>query len=192
MDPELARIRDDLDIIRRATGLEPAWDGNAIRTHVLLAAAGIAAALWAALPHELPPILGLLAFILPVIDWGRQIKPAAGRTATEAREVRDAIAVLWYVLPLASLGLWGRLVGLDALTMAGLMWFMLGLVLFGPALTERGLRPLLAWAVSFMAGGLLLPLKLGPFVPVFAGMLAAGAVAAALLIAIELRRPGTA
>ena len=192
MDSELARIRDDLDIMRRAAGLEPAWDRVAIRIHVLLAVAAIIAALWAALPHGLPPTLGLLAFVLPVIHWGRQIGPASGRTAAAAREWRDTVAVLWYLLPLALLGLWGRMVGLSAVMMGGLMVFMLGFVLFGSAITERGLRPLLGWAVSFMVGGLLLPLKLGPFIPVFAGMLAAGAVVAALLIALELRRPDAA
>ena len=192
MDPELARIRDDLDIMRRAAGLEPAWDRDAIRIHVLLATAAVAAAIWAALPHGLPPTLGLLAFVLPVIHWMRLIGPAAGRTAAAAREWREAVAVLWYVPPLALLGLWGRAVGLSPVMVAGLMWFMLGFVLFGAAVTERGLRPLLGWALSFMAGGLLLPLKLGPFIPVFAGTLAAGAVVAALLIALELRRPDTA
>ena len=117
---------------------------------------------------------------------------SAGRTAAAAREWREAVAVLWYVPPLALLGLWGRAVGLSPVMVAGLMWFMLGFVLFGAAVTERGLRPLLGWALSFMAGGLLLPLKLGPFIPVFAGTLAAGAVVAALLIALELRRPDTA
>jgi hypothetical protein len=172
--------------------LEPAWTRAAIRTHVLLALAGALAALWSVLPHGVWPITGLAFFAIPVIDWGRSIKPAAARAPADAREVREAIAVLWYVAPLAMFGLWSRAVGLAPLATAGLMWFMLGLVLFGPAVSERGMRPLVAWALAFMAGGLLVPLNIAPFVPVFGGVIALGAAVAAALVAIELRRTDAA
>jgi hypothetical protein len=172
MDAELTRVRDDLAVLRHAAGLEPAWTRAAIRTHVLLALAGALAALWSVLPHGVWPITGLAFFAIPVIDWGRSIKPAAARAPADAREVREAIAVLWYVAPLAM--------------------FMLGLVLFGPAVSERGMRPLVAWALAFMAGGLLVPLNIAPFVPVFGGVIALGAAVAAALVAIELRRTDAA
>ena len=67
------------------------------------------------------------------------------------------------------------------------MVFMLGLVLFGPGVSERGLRPLLPWALACMVGGLMMPIGLAPELVVFNGAIAAGAALAALCIRFELR-----
>jgi hypothetical protein len=188
MDADLDRLRNDLDVIRTATGLSPAWTPEAVRTHLLLAAAGLCAAVWALVPHGLWPIAGFAAFLVPVADWWWQARARPQRTAAAEREWQDTLATLWFVLPLLALALWSRAVGLDLITMAGLIWFMLGLVLFGPAVGERGMRPLLAWSLAFMVGGLLVPLGVAPIVPIVGAAIGAGALAAAAWIAATLRR----
>jgi hypothetical protein len=187
MERELRRLRDDVTTLRSAMGLDPQWDRGDIRTHALLAGAALAAAAWPLLPHRLPAVLGCLAFAVPVWDWARRIRPSSDRSAREAAEWRDSMRVLWYVLPLTALGAWSRFVGLDAITIGGLMVFMMGLVLFGPAVSERGLLPLLPWALACMAGGLIMPLQIAPQLVVFSGAIAAGALLAAICIRFELR-----
>src|SRR5262245_28698406 len=149
MRPDIDRLRDDLATMKAATGLDPAWNEQAIRTHLLLAAAGAVAALWAILPHGLWEIAGLAAFVVPVVDWWWQARGRANRSASDDREWREGLTVFWYVLPLGALAWWSRAVGLELVTMAGLMWFMLGFVLFGSAMSERRVRPLLGWAIAF-------------------------------------------
>lgn len=188
MPANLDQLRDDLAAVRAAAGLEPVWNRGAIRTHLLLTAAGIAAATWAVLPHGLSEIAGFAAFAIPVADWAWRYGIRSTHTAAEDREWREAAAVMWYAVPLSALALWSRAVGLNAVTMAGLMLFMIGLVLFGPAVSERGQRPLLGWAIAFMIGGLVAPLRVASFVPVVGLAIALGAIVSAAWIAVDLRR----
>ena len=192
IDPNLERLRSDLAAVQRAAGLAPRWTSAAIRTSLLLAAAGAAAAVWAVVPHGLWPVAGMAAFAIPVIDWWWQARGRADRTAADDREWQEALAVFWYTGPLLLLGLWSRAVGLDLITTVGLMWFMLGFVLFGPAVSEHGMRPLLPWALSFMIGGLLVPLRVAPVLAIVGAAISAGAVVSAVWIAIDLRRPPAA
>jgi hypothetical protein len=188
MRPELDRLRDDLATMRAAAGLEPVWNRHAIRTHVLLAVAGVAAAGWAIFPHGLPQVIGMAAFIVPLVDWWLQARGRPSGSAADDREWRETLAVLWYALPLTVLAVWSRAVGLELVTMAGLMVFMLGFVLFGSAVSERPVRPLLGWAVAFMLGGLLLPLRTGWIVPIVGLAVSVGALGSAAWIAADLRR----
>lgn len=189
MDQDLDRLRHDLATVRAAAGLDPAWNRHAIRTHLLLAAAGAAAAVFAVVPHGLPPIVGLVAFVVPVADWWWQARGRPTRTAADDREWRATLAVLWYALPLVVLGWWSRAIfDVDLVTTAGLMWFMLGFVLFGSAVSERRVRPLLGWAIAFMMGGLLIPVYLGAIVPVLGLAICVGALVSAAWIAADRRR----
>jgi diacylglycerol kinase len=188
MRPEIDRLRNDLATMRAATGLAPAWNEHAIRTHLLLAAAGAVAALWAVLPHGLWEIAGLAAFIVPVVDWWWQARGRANRSASDDREWREGLMVFWYVLPLGVLAWWSRAVGLELVTMAGLMCFMLGFVLFGSAVSARGARPLLGWALAFMIGGLLIPMRMDAIVPILGLAICAGALTSAGWIAVDVRR----
>jgi hypothetical protein len=188
MDADLDRLQHDLGTLRSATGLAPVWTRDSVRTHWLLAAAGAVAAVWALVPHGLWPVAGLTAFAVPAANWWWQSRGRPHRTAANEREWQEAMAVGWYAAPLALLAIWSRAIGLELMTLAGLMCFMLGLVLFGPAVSERGMRPLLAWAVALMFGGLLMPLGIVPPVPVLAAAIAAGAAAAVPWITVEIRR----
>ena len=188
MDRELERIREDLATVRFAAGLDPAWTPRDVRMHGWLAAAGLLAALWAAIPHGLPPLLGLVTFAIPVALWWWQARGRPQRTAVDMQEWREAMRVFWYVLPIVVFMLWSRAAGLSQIAAAGIIWFMLGLVLFGSAVGERRMRPLLGWAIASMAGGLAMPLAIDWSIPVLGLAIAIGAVISGVSIALTLRR----
>jgi hypothetical protein len=188
MQPDLDKLQEDLTALRAAAGLDPIWDRHAVRTHVLLAAAGTATAIWALLPHGLWPVAGMITFVVPVADWASRLRRHPQRTAAADREWREALLVMWYALPLTLLALWTRSVGIDLVTTAGLMLFILGVVLFGPAVAEPGMRPLLGWALAFMIGGLVAPLRIDALLPIVGASIAVGASVAAVWIAVDQRR----
>ena len=187
MDRELARIQEDLATIRAAAGIDPAWSRRDLTTSAWLAIAGGLTALWAILPHGWPPLLGLATFAIPVAMWWWQARGRPDRTAADDQEWREAMRVLWYVLPLAAFALWSRTIGLSLIATAGAIWFMLGLVLFGSAVSERRMRPLLGWAIASMAGGLAMPLAIDWIIPVLGLAIALGAAISGASIAIALR-----
>jgi hypothetical protein len=190
MTDQLARVRADLATLRLAAGLDPTWDRGAVRTHALLAGAGLASALWAALSPDGWQLAGMAAFVVPVVDWARRIRRPSERAAAEEQEWRDSVAVLWYVIPLSLLAWWSPRVGLSLEATGGLMCFLMGFVLFGSAVSERNLRALLGWAIALMAGGLFGPLGIAPLLPVVAAAIALGATITGLWIAVELRAKG--
>jgi hypothetical protein len=188
MDRDLARIQEDLTTLRAAAGIDPTWTRRDVQTHIWLAAAGLAAALWAVVPHRWPQVLGLAAFAIPVAIWLGQVRPRPDRKNADEQEVREALRVLWFALPLAAFGVWSRVVGLDPIATAGVIWFMLGLVLFSSAVGERRMRPLLGWAIASMAGGLALPLAVAWSIAVLGLAIAIGAAISGASIAVTLRR----
>lgn len=188
MNSDFDRMQTDLAALRAAAGLGRAWTGGAIRTHLLLAAAGAMATIWSLIPHGFSPVIGLATFIVPVADWFWHARVRADRTATDDREWRESLRVWWYALPLGALAVWSRMVGFDLLTMLSLMWFVLGFVLYGSGISDRSLRPLLGWSLAFMSAGLVGPLRVMPIVPVLGVAIFTGALVTAAWIAADLRR----
>lgn len=176
---DLARVRNDLETIKSAIGLPPRWDPREVRINLLFAAAGLAAAIWALVPHTHSTLLGLLYFIVPVIAWLRAGKTSDGPPA--GREFRSALRTVWLALPLIALFYWCRQIGLTPLGFLGLATFLIGTVLFSAAVSEKQELSLVGWAVALMIGGLLLPLEVAPVIAVFAGALALGGLISAAL-----------
>lgn len=180
---DLARVRNDLETIHSAMGLPPRWDPREVHINLLFAAAGIAAMVWALIPHPLPPILGLTFFALPVIEWLRAAKRSDDRVTR--REFRSSLRTVWLVLPLVALFSWCRQIGLTPIEFLGLAIFLIGTILFSGALGEKQGLSLMGWAAALIIGGLLLPLGVAPVVAVFAGTLAfGGLISAAFAYAI--------
>jgi hypothetical protein len=188
---DLDRVRADLAVIRTAAGLGSMWGRQDLRTNLLLAAAGAAAIGWALAPHGHWPVLGLLAFLVPVVEWLRAGTREGddGRDTERAREdFRQSCRALWLAMPISALYLWCRYVGLTPFQFLGIATFLVGVVLFGPAVGDRGQRPLLPWAVTLMVGGLLVPLGIAPVIAVIAGAIALGGLISAAAVAWELRQ----
>jgi hypothetical protein len=188
---DLDRVRADLAVIRTAVGLESMWGRRDLRTNLLLAVAGVAAIGWALAAHGHWPVLGLLAFLVPVVDWlrGGTDGGANGRdTGCTREDLRQAGRALWLALPISALYLWCRYAGMTPLQFLGIATFLVGVALFGPAIGDRGQRPLLPWAVALMAGGLLVPLGILPVIAVIGGSIGLGGLISAAIVAWDIRR----
>jgi hypothetical protein len=188
---DLDRIRADLAVIRSAVGLESMWGRRDLRTNLLLAVAGAAAIGWALVPHGHWPVLGLLTFLVPVVEWlhAGTSGGADGRDTGCTREgLRQASRALWLALPISALYLWCRYVGLTPFQFLGIATFLVGVALLGPAIGDRGQWPLLPWAVALMAGGLLVPLGIVPVIAVIGGSIGLGGLISAAIVAWDLRQ----
>ncbi len=175
---DLARVRNDLETIKSVIGLSR-WDPREVRINLLFAATGLAATVWALVPHTLSPLLGLFFFAVPVIEWLRIGKTSDGQPA--GREFRRALRTAWLALPLIGLFSWCHRIGLTPLEFLGLATFLIGTVLFSAAVSEKQGLSLVGWAAALMIGGLLLPLEVAPVIAVFAGALAFGGLISAAL-----------
>jgi hypothetical protein len=173
-------VRNDLETIHSAIGLPPHWDPREVRINLLFAAAGLAAMVWALLPHELSPLLGLCFLAAPVTEWLRNGK--MGDRHLASRDFRSALRTVWLVLPLVALFTWCRRIGLTPLEYLGLATFLIGTILFSAALGEQQRRSLVGWAAALMIGGLLLPMEVAPAIAVFAGTLTLGGIISAALV----------
>ena len=179
MKDDLARVRNDLETINSVIGLPPRWDPREVRINLLFAAAGIAAMAWALVPHTLSPVLGLVSFAFPAIEWLRTAKTNDDRL--DRREFRSALRTVSLALPLAALFFWCRQVGLTPLDFLGLATFLIGTVLFSAALGDKQGLSFAGWAAALMIGGLLLSLDLAPVIAVLAAALASGGLISAAL-----------
>jgi hypothetical protein len=167
-----------LECIESAIGL-PRWDPQEIRINLLLAAAGLAAAAWAFVPHGLSPLFGLLGFGMPLIAWARLAKYDGNQSYV--RDFRSAGRTLWLVLPLMALFAWCHRVGLAPVYFLGLATFFIGAILFSAAVGGKQGQSFIGWAVALMIGGLLIPMQVAPVIAVFAGAIAVGGVVSAAL-----------
>jgi len=193
MNVDIRRVRDDLDALRDAAGLGHDFGPAAVRSCLLFACAGAAACVWALVPHGLPPATALAAFAVPAVDWlmackrSESVPPGAD---ADWREWRKALPVFLLVLPLVSLHVWCRAVGLPPAQFLGLSTFAIGFVLFSSAVARRSQLPLVGWAVGLLAGGLLLPLDPARAVLVLSACVGAGALLSAGIASFVRPRGG--
>jgi hypothetical protein len=173
---DLARIRNDLDVVQSALGLPQPAPPIERKIYLLFAAAGLLALVWALVPHRFPAALGFCAFIPPVALWLR-----FARAEASDKECRGALRTLWLMVPILALFVWCRLMDLSPLVFLGLTTFLVGALLFSAAVGEPHWRSIVGWAMALMMGGLALPLPAPPLA-VLAGALALGGLISAALL----------
>jgi len=188
-DAELRRVRDDLDTIRHAAGLEPPGDRADVGLALLLVPSGLLLAAWAGFGPSgqaawgLAPVLLLTA--VAVARWARRRTTDDGRR----REARfEAVTTAVAGLGLAVLIAWEKWLHLPHLVVRGAALFIAGVACLVVGLTARGQRVALAAAVALIPFGLAAPTLSPAGLAVVGGLLmaVAGLVAAAIL-ALQLR-----
>jgi hypothetical protein len=187
-DADLRRVRDDLDTIRQAAGLETACDRVDVGLALMLVPAGLILAGWAAAGPPgreawgLVPVLLLAAVAL--VRW-------AGRRAADGprRETRiDAIVTAAAGLGMAVLIAWEKWLHLPHLAVRGAALFMAGVACAAVGLADRSRRVGLAVALALIPFGLAAPQLSPTGLPVVGGLLmAAAGLTAAALLARQLR-----
>ena len=187
---EFERLRNDLDTIHAALGLDRLWMRDALRISVLFGVAGLMAFAWSQFPHGLAPAWGFAAFLIPTIEWVRSAKRAAQMddAGDVWRETRAATGTLWILLPIAGLFVWTQYMGLQPVQFLGLAIFVLSTLMFSAAVGNRQAAWLLGWALALMIGSLVVAARIAEPVGVIAAAVGFGGFVAAVICAVQLRR----
>jgi hypothetical protein len=187
---EFERLRNDLQTIHAALGLDRLWMREALRVCILFGVAGLMAFAWTQIPHGLAPIWGFVAFLIPTIEWVQSARRAAqsGEAGDVLRETRAAFGALWILLPIAGLFLWTQYMGLDLAQFLGLAIFVLSTVMFAAAVSSRQETWLLGWALALMIGSLVVAARIAEPVSVIAAAFGFGGFVSAIVCAVQLRK----
>ena len=155
---ELDRVKEDIEIIKDAAGLELPFGWEDVWLNVYLIPVGVWLVIWSILPYELSRFWRILpvALLAPVFVALRvKYRRSSGRSPMRRRQYN---AVL--VCPILGLMAFGYLVwvvrsGHNFVFAVGGMWFFAGLILTIFAFTERRLY-YLGWAIPMMMCGVII------------------------------------
>jgi hypothetical protein len=186
-DPDLARLRRDVDVIQEAAGLTLPFGWRDVWLSLGAVPCGLLIVVWAAagpwdyIFASLLP-LGLLAVVAAGFHTSRHRRLGRGRALTNEWVSTGALALAFAVLIL-----WEKWLGLPARPVRGAAFLIAGAMCFLVSLTGRQHRVLLAATAALVPFGLALPLCsdqqvaiVGGVAVIVAGGLAAGILAAQL------------
>jgi hypothetical protein len=187
---EIERLRNDLDTIHAALGLDRPWMRDALRVSILFGFAGLLAFAWTQIPHGLAPVWGFAAFLIPTGEWVRSAARAAQTddAGDVWRETRAASGTLWILLPIAGLFAWTQYMGLELVQFLGLAIFVLSTVMFAAAVGNRQETWLLGWALALMIGSLVVAARITAPVGAIAAAVGFGGFVSAVICAVQLRK----
>jgi len=187
-EPELTRLRRDLDVMEEAAGLVLPFDWRDVWLALGLVPCGIIILLWAAVgPWEsifaslLP--LGLLAIVAAGVQASRRRRLGRNRSQTNDWISSAAVAIAF-----ALLILWEKWLGLPARPVRGAAFIIFGAMCLVLSLSGRQRRVYLAATTTLVPFGIALPFC-SPQQVAFVGGVAVvmGGVVAASILAWQLR-----
>lgn len=194
-DADLRRMREDLDTIQEAAGLNLPFGWADVWQALALAPSGAALALWAAFAPEEHLVLGLAPLLLlALVASVRHLRGSGRAAARSGREKRfETLSTLGVAAGLAVYLLWARTFGaMRGTPGAGAPCYFLGVMCILMGLSARARRVYFAGAVSLIPFGLIIPLLANQQQVAAAGGLAVlvAGLAAAGLMAWQLRTDG--
>jgi len=190
---ELARVREDIEIIKEAAGLELPFGWEDVWLSIYLIPVGVWLAMWGFLPFQLSRLWRVLpASVLAIAYVFLRIKY---RRSTGRSPIRRRGYSLVFATPILGLCAFGYLVwvirsGHDFIFAVGGMWFVSGLVLVMFTFAERGRLFYLGWAIPMILCGIATTIRPGLNIlemNVGIVLIAAGS-ATAMIQAYQLRR----
>jgi hypothetical protein len=187
-DADLRRVRDDLDTIRHAAGLETTCDRADIGLALMLVPSGLILAGWAAAGPSGREAWGLAPAVLVVavalVRWAGR-RGADGRRRETRIEATTTAAV---GLGMAALIAWEKWLHLPHLAVRGAGLFMAGVACAAVGVAYPSRRVYLAGALALIPFGLAAPLLSPTGLPIVGGLLmAACGLATAAALARQLR-----
>ena len=155
---ELERVKEDIEIIKEAAGLELpfGWEDVWINLYLILVGAWLI--IWRFLPYQLSRIwrvVPLAALIIVYVFLRLKYRRSTGRSPVRRRDY----SVVLFLTPVLGLCAFGYLVwvirsGHDFVFAVGGMWFFAGLILLIFAFAERGRLFYLGWAITLILCGI--------------------------------------
>jgi hypothetical protein len=186
-DPELARLRRDVDVIQEAAGLTLPFEWRDVWLTLAAVPCGLVPLVWgAAGPLEyafvsLIPLV-LLAVVAAGFQASRHRRLGRGRALTNEWISVGAVALAFAVL----IG-WEKWLGLPAMAVRGAGFILAGAMCFVLALTSRQRRVAIAATAALVPFGIALPLcsprqvvMVGGAAVMVAGLVGAGILAGQL------------
>ena len=158
---QLERLRQDIDTIQEAGGIELPFGREDLFIQAGLAVWGLVLAAW---PWVLPPdkaklwVLPAALLLVAYVHLRRKYRRASGRSPVRRREYTTALIAPIFVLPATvAYFAWAVWLGLPIWTVAGAGMFFLGLMLAGWSMVDARRRSNLGAAIPLMAMGLVTP-----------------------------------
>jgi len=155
---ELERIKEDIEIIKGAAGLELPFGWEDVWLSIYLIPVGVWLALWRFLPFQLSRLWRVLPVaVLGIVYVFLRIKYRRSTGRSPMR--RRGYSVVLFLTPLCGLCAGGYFVwvirsGRDFVSAVGGMWFFMGLMLLIFAFAERGRLFYLGWAIPVILFGI--------------------------------------
>jgi hypothetical protein len=191
---ELERIKEDIEIIKEAAGLELSFGWEDVWLSIYLIPVGVWLAIWRFLPFQLSRIWRILpvtvifiVYVLLRIKYRR----STGRSPVRRR----GYSVVLFLTPVLGLCAGGYIVwvirsGRDFVFAVGGMWFFAGLMLLIFAFAERGRLYYLGWAIPVILFGISITIwpELNMLEMNVGIMLIAASSATAVIQAYQLKR----
>ncbi|NQT01035.1 MAG: hypothetical protein HQ580_03350 [Planctomycetes bacterium] len=155
---EIERVKEDIDIIKEAAGLELPFGWEDVWIHLYLIPVGIWLAIWSFLPFQLSRIWRILPVVIlaPIFVLLRiKYKRTTGRSPMRRR----SYSVVLFLTPISGLCAFGYFVwiirsGHDFFFAVGGMWFFMGLMLLIFAFAQPGQFFNLGWAIPMILCGI--------------------------------------
>ncbi len=156
---ELERVREDIEVIKNAAGLELPYNWEDVWLNVYLIPVGVWLVIWSILPYELSRVWRILpvALLAPIFVALRiKYRRRSGRSPARRRQYSGALLAC-PILGLCGLGymVWVVRSGHDFVFAVGGMWFFMGFMLAVFAFIEQRLH-YLGWAVPMMVFGVII------------------------------------
>ena len=153
---ELGRVKEDIEVIKNAAGLELPFKWEDVWLNVYLIPVGIWLAIWSILPYELSRLWRILpvAVLAPIFVALRfKYRRSSGRSPVRRRQYSMGLLAC-PILGLCGFGYMAWVVrsGHDFVFAVGGMWFFMGLILAVFAFIERRFH-YLGWAIPVMVFG---------------------------------------
>jgi hypothetical protein len=155
---ELERVKEDIEIIKEAAGLELPFGWEDVWLNVYLVPVGVWLAIWSFLPYQLSRLLRILPVaVLAAVFVLLQIKYRRSTGRSPVRKRLYSIGLL--ACPILGLCAFGYLVwavrsGHDFVFAVGGMWFVAGLILLIFAFAQPGRLSNLGWAIPMILCGI--------------------------------------
>jgi len=153
---ELDRVKEDIEVIKNAAGLELPFNWEDVWLNVYLIPVGIWLAIWSILPYDLSRLWRILpvALLAPIFVALRfKYRRSSGRSPVRRRQYSMGLLAC-PILGLCGFGymVWVVRSGHDFVFAVGGMWFFMGLILAVFAFIERRVH-YLGWAIPVMVFG---------------------------------------
>jgi hypothetical protein len=190
-DPELARLRQDMEVMQEAAGLGLPFGWRDVWLTLGLVPCGLLILVWGLMGWDHVIVSTVPALLLALIYVGFQV--AQYRREGGSRYLKQEwIASAVTVLAFAGLIAWEKWLGLPSRPVRGAAIIFCGAMLLVLAFSSRQRRVYVAAPIVLIPFGIAVPLCSTEQIPIVGGVtvIAAGLVAAAIL-ALQLRADGS-